>query len=122
MIKNIFLFVVVLFPAFANAATGFVKGKVQYIRVHDTEVHTSVWSPPSFWFTLEASGSAGDCGKWNGNIGFAMDTEQAYSMVLGAFMAGKEIAVRYDDSLRISENNGWCKATNVTIGDPPPLQ
>ncbi|MEI8634641.1 hypothetical protein P4S72_26650 [Vibrio sp. PP-XX7] len=46
------------------------------------------------------------------------DTDEAYSMVLGAYMADKEIAVRYDDTVRAS---GCCKVPFITLSDPAPL-
>ncbi len=107
---------------FANNtnANGIVTGKIEYIRVHDGEVHPP-WKPPIFWFTLKNVATAGACKQWSksGTVLFVMDTDQAYSMILSAYMADKEIAVRYDESLKALDAN-WCKASFITIGNPPP--
>lgn len=49
--------------SFANAQTGFVKGKVEFIRTHNAS-QDSGWSPPTFWFTLKGVSKAGSCPKW----------------------------------------------------------
>ena len=101
------------------AASGYVKGQVEYIRIHDKAAHGSSWTPPIFWFTLKGVTSAGNCTLFDGEVLFVMDTAEAYSMIMGAFMANKEVSVRYDDQIHASRN--YCKATFATIGNPPPL-
>jgi len=113
------IFILMLFTSSAYAATGLVKGKIQYVRVHDSATHGSGWTPPIFWFTIEGVTSSGSCRKFGSNVLFVMDTDQAYSMVMAAFMADKEIAVRYDDS--VLSPYSYCKATYLTVGNPPPL-
>ncbi len=103
----------------AFAVTGFVKGSVQYVRVHDGDIYTT-WKPPKFWFTLNGVTSAGSCPTWHGNILFSMESDTAYSMVLAAQMASKEIAVHYDDS-KLHTDGNYCKGVYVTSGNPPPL-
>ncbi|WP_370979960.1 hypothetical protein [Agaribacterium sp. ZY112] len=100
----------------AIAETGEVKGVVEYVRIHDGEVHPS-WSPPVFWFTLKGVAEVGECGTWKGRALFAMDSSEAYSMALSAHMAGKEIGVHYDDSKRAAASH-YCKATYITVGSP----
>ncbi|EEX30641.1 hypothetical protein VIC_004937 [Vibrio coralliilyticus ATCC BAA-450] len=52
---------------------------------------------------------------------FAATDSSAYSMILGAFMAGKEVSVSFDDSVKYS-GSGHCKARYITLGNPPLLQ
>lgn len=118
MHKYLFL-LVFLISSSAFSASGSVQGRIEYIRVHDPVIHSADWAPPIFWFTLEGVSAAGTCNAWDGNTMFVMDADQAYSMVLGAYMAGKAVAVRFDDTVR-APNSQWCKATHITIGDPPP--
>ena len=118
--NKIILMLLLMISVPAMASVGYVKGKVQYIRVHDKTAHSSGWAPPIFWFTLQGVSSAKECGVWNGNVLFVMDTDQAYSMILGAYMADKEISVRFDDTLR-APSAKYCKATHITTGSPPPL-
>jgi len=87
------------------------------MRVHSPSTHPA-WVPPKFWFTLEGVSSAGNCPLWEGNLLFYMDTKEAYSLLMGAYMANKEIAVAYDDTKLV---NYHCVAMYITIGDPPPL-
>jgi len=109
----------VLFSGSVNAETGHKKGTVQYIRVHDAMEHPA-WAPPIFWFTLNGVTSAGTCPVWNGNVLFAMDSEQAMSIVLAAQMAVRDVAIRFDDAKKHSGDH-WCKATYITIGENVPL-
>lgn len=101
----------------AISSAGIVKGEIKNIRVHDPLIHSADWAPPIFWFTLEGVTTAGTCNALDGNTMFVMDSDQAYSMILGAYMAGKEVAVRFDDTMR-APNAQWCKATHITIGNP----
>ena len=116
MRKLLFLSIL-LFSVSTYAASGFVKGKIKYIRIHDPSAH-AVWTPPKFWFTLEGVESVGNCPVWEGHILFYMDTKEAYSMVLGAHMANKEIAVAYEDTMI---KNYACIGKYITVGEPPPL-
>ena len=109
---------VFFFTGTAYAETGIVSGAIKHIRIHDGVAHTSSWTPPIFWFSLEGVASAGQCKKYNGSVLFVMDTDQAYSMIMAAFMAGKEVSLRYDEELVAAST--YCKATYVTIGNPPP--
>ncbi|MEZ8822881.1 hypothetical protein AB6E04_00885 [Vibrio amylolyticus] len=118
--KKCVVLVLILFTAFVNAETGYLKGKIEYVRIHDKSIHTSVWMPPVFWFTLEGVNKAGTCPIWGENVLFVMDTEQAYSMVIAAYMAEKEVSIRFDDSLL--NPSKFCKATYMTLGSPPPLK
>ena len=81
-------------------------------------IHSSNWAPPIFWLTIEGVTSAGGCKKYANNVLFVMDTEQAYSMAMAAFMAEKEVALRYDDAILAPST--YCKATYMTVGNPPP--
>lgn len=103
-----------IFSEGAVAAQGFAVGKVKYIRMHD--VTDTYWKPPVFWFVLEGTPSVGACPIWNGNVLFVAETEQAFSLLLAAQMAQMQVAVRWDDTGR---KNTWCKAFNITTGDPP---
>jgi hypothetical protein len=101
----------------AHAQTGVVKGKVEFIRTHDASI--SGWSPPVFWFTLKGVSKAGACQKWvKGEVIFVAKDTQAFNLVSAALNSGKEIAVNYDDTI---SSNGWCDASYITIGSPPPL-
>ena len=113
---NLF-FSILLFSICTYAASGFVKGTVKYIRIHDPNTY-GAWTPPKFWFALEGVESAGNCPVWHGSVLFYMDTKEAYSMVLGSYIANKEIAVSYNDTTIV---NGYCIARYITVGEPPPL-
>ena len=102
------------------AASGYVKGQVEYIRIADEEIHGSGWAPPTFWFTLKGVTSAGSCRIHKNRLLFIMDTAEAYAMIMGAFMANKEVSVHYDDAHRSTRD--FCKATLATLGNPPPLE
>jgi len=105
-------------PVGSFAATGFVKGTAEWVRIHDATVIPS-WSPPRFWFSLNGVTSAGGCPTWvGGRVLFVSESKEAYMTVLSAQMTGKEIAVYWDDAQQVA---GWCRAGYITIGDPPPL-
>lgn len=119
MEKILALFLISILSSFkVMAGNGFVKGTVEYIRVHDTQ--NLNWKPPIFWLTLNGVTSAGQCKTWAGNVLFVMDSEAALSLALSAYMSGKEVAIRYDDEKLNSENH-WCKAQYITLGEPAPL-
>jgi hypothetical protein len=103
----------------AHASGGFVKGKVEFIRTHDaTQIPT--WSPPAFWFTLKGVSKAGACPKWvKGEVLFVAKDRQAFDLVSAALNSGKEIAVAFNDT--VLANDGWCAASYITVGSPPPL-
>ncbi|MCG9679192.1 hypothetical protein [Vibrio sp. Isolate24] len=117
--KLIFLVPLVFFSVVVNAEKGFVKGEIEYIRTHDGGEITS-WRPPAFWFTLKGVDKAGTCNRWasSNTVLFAATDSAAYSMILGAFMAGKEVSVSFDDSVKYAGN---CKARYITLGNPPPV-
>lgn len=104
----------------ADAATGYSKGKIKNFRVHDGKEYPGNWAPPVFWFTLEGVTAAGTCRTWNGNPLFVMDSQMAFSMVLAYQLAGKEIAIYYDDT-KLNSENAWCRALYITGGDQIPL-
>lgn len=114
--KCIFALLILLISAPVLAGSGSKSGVVEYIRTHDGSIHSG-WEAPIFWFTLAGVTSAGSCGTWNGRVLFVMDSDHAYSMILAAHMAGKEIGLRYDDAHRASASN-YCKATYITLGSP----
>jgi hypothetical protein len=114
--KCILTVLILLLSCPALAGAGSQSGVVEYIRTHDGSIHTG-WEVPIFWFTLAGVTSAGSCGTWNGRVLFVMDTDHAYSMILAAHMAGKEIGLRYDDGQRAPSSN-YCKATHITLGSP----
>ena len=107
-----------LSPFASHAADGFIKGTVEFVRVHDRTWGGGAWSPPVFWFTLNGVASAGGCPFWTGRPAFVSDTRESFLTVLAAQMTGKEIAVYYNDTLQAL---GYCKAGYITVGDPPPL-
>ncbi|BDU40906.1 hypothetical protein [Vibrio nigripulchritudo] len=115
-------FLVILFfiiSSNAYAEKGYVKGTVEFIRVHD-DYSGHQWKPPVFWFTLNGVTSAGNCPKWrNQNVLFVGTSDFAYSMVLATYSSGKEIALSFDDSIKNASN--FCIAKYITAGDPPPL-
>jgi hypothetical protein len=103
----------------ANAQTGFVKGKVEFIRTHDAS-QIPVWSPPAFWFTLKGVSKAGACPKFgDGKILFVAQDKQAFDLISAALNGGKEIAVAFNDT--VLANDGWCASSYITIGSPAPL-
>ncbi|MEC4729049.1 hypothetical protein HWQ46_26405 [Shewanella sp. D64] len=114
--KCIFALLILLISTPALAKAGSKSGVVEYIRTHDGSIHTS-WEAPIFWFTLAGVTSAGSCGTWNGRVLFVMDTDHAYSMILAAHMAGKDVGLRYDDEKR-AQSSTYCKATFITLGSP----
>ncbi len=103
----------------AHAASGFVKGKIKNVRVHDAKEYPNTWAPPIFWITLEGVTTAGNCQKWAGNPLFVMDSQMAFSMVLAYQMAGKEVAIYFDDT-KLNVENAWCRAIYITGGDQVP--
>ena len=107
-----FLFVVTT----AYAEVGYKKGQVKNMRLH--RANLANWEPPLFWFTLEGVTSAGSCPLWHGNVLFVGDSDQAMSFVLATYSSGKELAVRFDDSVK---TNGYCTAEYITLGTPAPL-
>ncbi|MCG9684029.1 hypothetical protein L1D31_15825 [Vibrio sp. Isolate23] len=117
--KLIFLVPLVFFSVLANAERGFVKGEIEYIRTHDGDAIPS-WKPPAFWFTLKGADKAGECyvRPSSNTVLFAATDSSAYSMILGAFMAGKEVSVSFDDSVKYAGNY---KARYITLGNPPPV-
>ncbi|WP_281630332.1 hypothetical protein [Vibrio sp. St2] len=120
MKKLILILLPLLFASIsANAERGFVKGEIEYIRTHDGDAIPS-WKPPAFWFTLKGVDKAGECyvRPSSNTVLFAATDSSAYSMILGAFMAGKEVSVSFDDSVKYADN---CKARYITLGNPPPL-
>jgi hypothetical protein len=105
---------------FANAQTGIVKGKVEFIRTHDASQQGDVWTPPIFWFTLKGVSKAGACPKWvEGKVLFVAKDTLAFNLVSAALNSGKEIAVAFDDT--ILHGNSWCASSYITVGSPPPL-
>ena len=108
-----------LWAPYTFPATGFVKGTVEFARVHDGAVVGAAWAPPRFWFSLTGITSAGGCPTWslNGKVLFASETKEAYLAVLSAYMTGRELAVYWDDTQIL---NGLCRAGQITIGNPPP--
>ncbi|MFN3018212.1 hypothetical protein ACK1CN_19855 [Vibrio coralliilyticus] len=120
MKKLILILLPLLFVSIpASAEKGFVKGEIEYIRTHDGDAIPS-WKPPAFWFTLKGVDKAGTCNRWasSNTVLFAATDSSAYSMILGAFMAGKEVSVSFDDSV---EYSSYCKARYITLGNPPPV-
>jgi len=95
---------------------GLKKGTVEHIRIHDTN-HVG-WEPPLFWFTLNGVTKAGNCSAWQGNVLFVADSDQMLTMILTAQMGKQEIAVHYNDLIK---TNGYCRATFITTGNPPPI-
>ena len=53
-----------LLSSISIADSGHLKGKVEYLRVHDAENQS--WVPPVFWFSIEGVSAAGSCGLWQG--------------------------------------------------------
>ncbi len=100
------------------AATGFVKGQVEFVRTHDAAFSPG-WSPPKFWFSLKGVTQAGTCPKWvNGSVLIVSDDKQTLALVLMAQGSGSEVAVGFDDAYLV---NGLCHAAQyVTIGNPAP--
>ena len=99
------------------AATGFVKGQVEFVRTHDGALHPA-WAPPKFWFSLKGVTQAGSCPTWvNGSVLIVADDKQTLALVLMAQGSGSEIAVGFDDTYLV---NGLCHAQYVTSGNPAP--
>ncbi|HMY38461.1 MAG TPA: hypothetical protein PK011_03980, partial [Marinagarivorans sp.] len=93
---------------------------IKNFRVHDGKEYPNNWAPPIFWFTLEGVTAAGNCQKWSGNPLFVMDSQMAFSMVLAYQLAGKEVAVYFDDT-KLNVEGAWCRALYITGGDQVPL-
>lgn len=103
-----------------HSGSHFVSGEIEYVRTHDGDAHPT-WRPPRFWFTLKGVTKAGSCPTWySDTVLFVSKDTAAYSLILSAYMAGKPVAVAYDDSLIFG--NHWCMARYITLGDPPPLK
>ncbi|PCI48216.1 MAG: hypothetical protein COB43_09415 [Oceanospirillales bacterium] len=117
MFKKVLIFVMTtLAPLLAYGETGYKKGTIEYIRVHDESIAS--WEPPVFWFTLNGVTSAGSCPAWNGNVLFVATSQYTYSLIMAAYMAGKEMALGYDDTYKHASS--YCIVKHVTAGDPPP--
>lgn len=116
-VAKVLLFAVCFLSVNVFAAQGFAIGKVKYIRTHD--ITDTYWKPPVFWFVLEGVPAAGACPAWNGDVLFVSETEHAFSVLLAAQMAQMQVSVRWDDT---GKKNNWCKAFNITTGNPPPAQ
>jgi hypothetical protein len=114
--RFIFCLLLATFSHFSEAANGFVKGQVQFIRSHDATAHPG-WSPPLFWFTLKNVTSAGSCSTFFGSVLLVAADKQALSLIVSAQATGQEIAVYWDDT---KLTNGYCAAQFVTIGNPAP--
>lgn len=114
MNKLFLLILSIFFTLNVHAESGHKQGTVKNIRVHDKAEYPT-WAPPLFWFTLEGVLSAGTCKTYKGNVLFVMDSQSSFSIILAADMAGREIAVHYDDT-KLNVENHWCKATYVTTG------
>jgi len=101
----------------SQASTGWVKGQVEFVRVHDG-VQLPDWAPPKFWFTLKNVSQAGNCPKWGVAPLFVMNDRQSLSVVLAAQASGQEIALPFDDA---KLSSGYCTPGYITIGNPAPL-
>lgn len=115
---SVLTFTLIFLSSSAFSEAGYRKGTIQYIRTHDESIGEA-WESPTFWFTLNGVAEAGSCPKWGGNILFVANTPQAYSMIMASFMAGKEVAVRYDDTHQNAA--AYCVVKHITVGNPPPL-
>lgn len=106
-----------ILPLESGAASGIVKGQVEFVRTHDA-AQMPEWTPPQFWFSLKGSPPAGNCQKWvNGAALFVMNDKQALSIILAAQASGQEIAVAFDDTRVL---HGLCAPKYITIGNPAP--
>ncbi|HSI50815.1 MAG TPA: hypothetical protein VLA61_21320 [Ideonella sp.] len=106
-----------LMPELGFAATGVVRGQVEFIRTHDAAQNPS-WAPPMFWFTIKGVSAAGSCQRFGGgNVLFLMSDKQAFSLAVAAQMSGLELAVTFDDT---HLTNGFCVASYITTGNPAP--
>ena len=94
-----------------HAASGWVKGTVEFERTHDATA-SPVWAPPIFWFTLNGVGSAGVCPLWNGRVLFVARDKQQLALVTAALVGGNVVAVNFDDSIL---QNGYCVAEYTTL-------
>ena len=92
------------------SAAGEIRSKVLDIRTHDPQSHP-IWSPPTFWFSLENVKQLGTCGSHLEHILFVGNDKQMLAMVLAAQLSGLDIVVAYDDTVT---QNGFCKALHVT--------
>ncbi|MDE1310025.1 hypothetical protein MEG05_01925 [Vibrio aestuarianus] len=119
-IKSICALLIIAFiPQAAFANIKFVSGEIEYVRTHDGD-EIPAWRPPVFWFSLQGVTEAGSCRTWNGTVLFTARDSAAYSMILGAFMAGKPVAVAYNENTRFA--GAWCVVSYITLGNPPPLK
>jgi hypothetical protein len=100
------------------AASGFVVGSIEWIRIHDPVISgASVGTPATFWITLNGVSSAGGCTKWAGRVTFVSQTKEVLAAALSAYHAGTEVAFAYNDTVLL---NGLCLVEYVTLGNPPP--
>ena len=95
-----------------------VKGTIEHIRLHGPEHAGCQWNLPLFWFSLNEVSSAGNCNTYNGNVVWVAEHEMFLSVLLATQAMGTEIAIDYDES---KVKNGYCRALNITTGNPPPL-
>lgn len=102
------------FPA---RAIEFVRGQVEYVRTHDADVQPG-WAPPRAWLTLKGVTAVSDCPLFHTSVLFVINDKHMFSMALAAQLAGKQLTVAVDPARRI---NGYCVASYLTTGDPPPL-
>jgi len=104
--------------ALAHAATGTVKGQVQYIRTHDAGQYPG-FAAPKFWFTLKGVTVAGACPAWQGLVLFAAQDKQELSLVLAAQVSGLEVEAAFNDA--VLQDSTWCIPGFVTTGNPAPV-
>ena len=120
-VGNFFRIPLLLIASFAlsaplHAASGYVKGTVEMIRVADGTVRPD-WAPPRFWFSLNNVSSAGACVTVGGRVLFAAESKEALALVTVASAAGREVSVFYDDAQTL---NTACRAVFVTFGNVVP--
>ena len=114
--KNSIIFALFIALAISTVThAGVVKGKIQYIRVHEPQ--HGEWAPPVFWFSLEGVNSHGTCKTWHGNVLLTAEHDYFFSMVLATQAQNAEIAVFIDPQK--TGAGGFCRAVYLTTGNPP---
>lgn len=103
--KKIFFVIVLMSPVFSYGADYVFSGDIKFITSHDSQLGANI-----DWIGIEGFTSAGQCGVDSGVVVIRLrDDERArrhLSMAISAYMVGKPVSGKVDDSVR--DSGGYC--------------
>lgn len=115
--KNLcFAFSFVFFATDLHAERYDITANIGQIRYHEAgNTLASRWRD-DVWFSLLNPNKQPECTKYGGAFAIAIPAEndEAFSMVLAAKMAGKEVLVTIDDAVKMSGTT-YCQLQYITI-------